>query len=95
MVRAAASTAEAKAKVVAAVRSRGDGKTGYVKRNGRHEHRSVMEERLGRPLKSDEIVHHRDENKRNNADDNLELTDRAGHARIHFHRRKIVPVKRS
>ena len=36
-------------------------------------HREVMEQKLGRKLKSGEVVHHKDENKRNNDPDNLEL----------------------
>jgi len=50
----------------------------------RDEHRLVMEEKLGRKLAMDEIVHHKDENKENNNLDNLELTNRAEHARLHF-----------
>jgi hypothetical protein len=47
------------------------------------EHRVVMAEKLGRPLKKAELVHHRDENKLNNDPDNLELTTRGGHAALH------------
>ena len=86
-VLAAALTPESIAKNAA--KKRGTG-TGYVKINGRHEHRVVMERRLGRSLSSDEIVHHRDERKSNNNDDNLELTDRVTHARIHNTGRKRV-----
>ncbi|HWH28915.1 MAG TPA: HNH endonuclease [Mycobacteriales bacterium] len=37
------------------------------------EHRLVMARRLGRPLERDEVVHHRDGDRLNNAPDNLEL----------------------
>lgn len=37
------------------------------------EHRLVMQEALGRPLTSDEEVHHKDDNKSNNDLSNLQL----------------------
>lgn len=64
-------------------RDRGAGKS-YRKRNGRHEHRLVVEQALGRPLRSDEVVHHRDGNKRNNALSNLEVMSQSEHMRIHL-----------
>jgi hypothetical protein len=42
-------------------------------------HRRVVEKRLGRSLRSDEIVHHIDGNKLNNSDENLLVTSRAKH----------------
>jgi hypothetical protein len=52
-------------------------KQGYVR-----EHRLVVESRVGRYLRPEEDVHHLDNNKKNNAIDNLELfPDRASHLR--------------
>jgi HNH endonuclease len=68
----------------ARMRDRGDCTKTYRKVNGRHEHRTVAERKIGRPLKPGEIVHHRDENKRNNPPENLEVMTRAEHCRIHW-----------
>ncbi len=65
------------------LRGRGEGKT-YSKRYGRHEHRIVMEQILGRPLGTYEVVHHKDGNKKNNSPENLELMDQSLHASLHF-----------
>ena len=46
-------------------------------------HRAVMEQVLGRKLRSDEIVHHIDGNKLNNDPSNLMIVTREEHARIH------------
>lgn len=54
------------------------------------EHRVVMENELGRRLREDEIVHHRDENKKNNAPGNLELTTHEDHSREHQNFRKVT-----
>ncbi len=47
------------------------------------EHRYLMEQHLGRPLRDDEIVHHKDHNKLNNDISNLEIMDLATHSRYH------------
>jgi hypothetical protein len=64
-------------------RTRGSGTRGYVKVGGRHEHRIVAEKMLGRPLRSGEVVHHIDENKHNNAPENLSVISRAQHMQEH------------
>lgn len=46
-------------------------------------HRLTVEQALGRKLRSDEIVHHKDERRLNYDRDNLEVTTRAGHRRLH------------
>lgn len=49
-----------------------------------HEHRAVMEQKLGRKLTSQDIVHHIDGNKLNNNSNNLMLTNRSDHIKEHM-----------
>lgn len=47
------------------------------------EHRIIMEAYLGRKLRKDEIIHHRNENKQDNRIENLEVLTRSNHSKIH------------
>jgi hypothetical protein len=49
----------------------------------RSQHRVIMEDHLGRKLRSDEIVHHKDENKTNNLIENLAVMSASEHAKHH------------
>jgi uncharacterized C2H2 Zn-finger protein len=64
-------------------------KNGYVL-----EHRVVLENHLGRLLSPDEVVHHKDGNKKDNRVENLEALG-GDHVRIHHHERgrKMVVLK--
>lgn len=74
-----------KAGVVRAAQLRGTGEDkAYPKLNGRHAHRVIAEQKLGRPLRPGEIVHHKDDNILNNDPSNLHVfASQADHARYH------------
>lgn len=76
-------TPEVRAKLREARQDSGEGKT-YTKTYGRHTHRVVAEQMLGRPLLPGEVVHHIDGDKRNNDPSNLMVfVSQAEHARWH------------
>lgn len=76
-------TDSTRAKLRASHLNSGEGKT-YSKLYGRHTHRVVAEEILGRKLYPGEVVHHIDGNKRNNSPENLRVfRTQAEHAKFH------------
>ena len=76
-------TLEVKEKLRMAHLNSGEGKT-YKKLFGRHEHRAVAEQILGRPLLDGEVVHHIDGDKRNNRPENIMVfRSQADHAKYH------------
>lgn len=57
----------------------------------RRAHRVIMERLLGRPLRVDEHVHHRDKNPLNNDPSNLEVMSKVAHERMHGDERQRYP----
>ncbi|MCA9478347.1 MAG: HNH endonuclease [Nanoarchaeota archaeon] len=64
-------------------------KNGYprFKDSGKLVHRWKAEKKIGRPLKSWEVVHHRNEKKTDYSDKNLAVMSRSFHAKLHANKR--------
>ena len=57
----------------------------WVKVNGRvmNTHREIMERRIGRRLKYNEVVHHKNGDTSDNRIENLEMMSRSEHSKVH------------
>lgn len=75
-------TPEVRAKLREARKGTGNGKA-YEKTFGRHTHRLVAEQKIGRKLKPGEIVHHIDGDIHNNSPENLEVMTQREHIELH------------
>ena len=58
-------------------------------------HRKAGERKAGRKLGRNDIVHHRDEDKSNNADDNLTIEERGKHTAHHNRHRGLSKLRKA
>lgn len=68
---------------------------GYVQKQGTYEHRLVMSEMLGRELKKEEEVHHKDHDKKNNDPSNLKILTKSEHGKLHREEQIELGIKTS
>lgn len=73
-------------------RDRGDCTRTYRKVRGRHEHRIVAAQKIGRPLRRGEIVHHINGNIRDNRPENLQVMSQGQH--IEEHRAEMMAARK-
>ena len=57
------------------------------------EYRVIAEKIIGRALKANEVVHHKDGNKRNNDESNLEIMVRNDHVKLHSRQKGLKMVE--
>lgn len=57
------------------------------------EHRIIIEEHLGRELDRNEVVHHKNGNKRDNRIENLEIMTLSEHTKVHSEEQAKKPLK--
>jgi hypothetical protein len=60
-------------------------RTGYTRSGWEYEHRLIMEEFLGRRLRTNEAVHHKNEDVADNRLENLALMSVSHHVGLHNH----------
>ncbi len=66
------------------------GGRGYAFLGHKREHQVIIERLLGRSLKAEEVVHHRDGNKTNNDIYNLQVMTRSEHIKYHSQQRRLL-----
>lgn len=67
----------------------------YVFLHSKHEHRLIAKSILGRELEKDEVVHHIDENPKNNNLDNLMILTIKDHASLHAYLHRKLNILRA
>lgn len=62
--------------------------TENVSKNYKRQHRRIVEEFIGRALKPEEHIHHKNGDKMDNRIDNLQIVSNSEHGKIHMQQRK-------